>query len=123
MLTKILFTIAVIAVVVLVFHARVRGAVRETSQAVAIAAARRKTNRIAAYCVIGVIVAGGGGFFFYNWRDDNAVITIRVISGSESEVATYQAYRKNIKGRTFTTIDGRSVTLGSSDRVEYSEPQ
>ncbi len=122
MLTKIFFTLAVIVVVILVFHSKLRGEVRKSSQAVAIAAARRKSNRIAAYCVIGVFIIGGIGFFFYNWRIDNAVITIRVTGGSDSEAVSYQAYRKDIKGRTFTTIDGRSVTLGTSDRVEYTEP-
>ncbi len=121
MLTKILFTLIVIAVVVLVFHSKSRSAVRESSQALAFKAAQSRTNRIAAYCVIGVLVVGSTGYFFYNWQIQNEVVTIRVVSAQNDEPVSYQAYRKDIKGRTFTTIDGTAVTLGSSDRVEYSE--
>lgn len=121
MLTKILFTLAVIVIVLFVFQAKFRGAVKQSSQAAVQAAAQRRVNKIAAYCVVGVLIVGGAGVFFYNWRTDNALITIRVMSGDSDSAATYQARRKDIKGRSFTTTDGRSVTLGDSDRVEYLE--
>ncbi len=122
MLTKILFTLAVVVIVALVFHTKTRSTVRESTKKAQIEA-RRKTNRLAAYGVIGVFILGGAGFFYYNWRVDNTIISIRVTSGSETSAISYQAFRKDIKGRKFTTVDGRSVTLGDSDRVEFSELQ
>ena len=40
---------------------------------------------------------------------------------SQGNALKYQAYKKAIEGRRFTTIDGVSVDLADSDRIEILE--
>lgn len=70
------------------------------------------------YSFAGIIALTSCAFFIYKWQLDNTVVSIRVISGSVDNTTTYKALQKDIKGRTFTTLDGRLVTLGESDRIE-----
>lgn len=118
MLTKILFTIAVIVVILLIFHGRFRKSVRQVPQRVS--SSSSKGSKFAIYSVVVVLTLAGAGVFVYNWWLENTVITIRVISPT-NEVVSYRAYRKDISGRSFKTLDGKSVTLGDSDRVEHLE--
>lgn len=118
MLTKILFTIAVIVVVLLIYQARFRKSVQQVPQK--IGSSTSKASKFAIYSVVAVLALAGAGVFVYNWWLENTVVTIRVISPT-NEVVSYQAHRKDISGRTFTTLDGKMVTLGDSDRVEHLE--
>ena len=118
MLTKILFTVAVIVVVLLIFQARFRKSVQQVPQK--ISGSTSRGSKVAIYSVVAALVLAGAGVFVYNWWLENTVVTIRVISPT-NEVVSYQAYRKDISGRSFTTLDGKMVTLGNSDRVEHLE--
>ena len=122
MLTKILFTVAVIIIVLLVYQVRARPSTAQARRAAA-TAKQNKSGRWAIYFVAGILVVAASVVFFFKWQDDNTEITIRVVTGQENQISSYKALRKNIKdkGRTFTTLDGRLVTLGDSDRSELLE--
>ncbi len=119
MLTKILFTLAVILVVALVFRVK-------NTPAKPAAAAKATPNKggvsaaMVAYTLLALVIAISALVFVLHWQDQHRVIDIQV-TNSQGEVLKYQAYKKTIEGRRFTTIDGVSVDLADSDRIEILE--
>ena len=119
MLTKILFTLAVILVVALVFRVK-------NTPAKPAAAAKTTPNKggvsaaMVAYTLLALVIAISALVFVLHWQDQHRVIDIQV-TNSQGEVLKYQAYKKTIEGRRFTTIDGVSVDLADSDRIEILE--
>ncbi|MYD78335.1 MAG: hypothetical protein F4239_05440 [Gammaproteobacteria bacterium] len=118
MLTKILFTIAVIVVVLLVYQARFRPVSQAVQKAKHNTAFPNKPSKWVVYTVAGILAVSSGIVYFFKWQSDNTILTIRVINAQQEEPFSYKARQKDIKGRTFTTLDGRVVTLGASDRIE-----
>lgn len=118
MLTKILFTLAVILVVALVFRVK-----NTSAKAVKPAAAQTQTTKggvsaaMVAYTLLGLVIAISALVFVLHWQDQHQVIDIQV-TNSQGNALKYQAYKKAIEGRRFTTIDGVSVDLADSDRIE-----
>ncbi len=117
MLTKILFTLIVIVVVALVF--RNKTAARKPAASPAPAADGGVQSKTVIYVLLGLIVAISALVFALHWQDQHQIFNIRVTNGS-GETIDYQAYKKSISGRRFTTLDGREVTLGDGDRVEMT---
>lgn len=118
MLTKILFTLAVILVVALVFRVK-----NTPAKAVNPAAAQTQNTKggvsaaMVAYTLLGLVIAISALVFVLHWQDQHQVIDIQV-TNSQGNALKYQAYKKAIEGRRFTTIDGVSVDLADSDRIE-----
>ena len=118
MLTKILFTLVVIVVVALVF--RNKSATRKPVPSKTEPAAETGVqSRTVIYALLGLIVAISALVFALHWQDQHQIINIRVTNGA-GETVNYQAYKKSVDGRRFTTLDGREVTLGDGDRVEMT---
>lgn len=119
MLTKILFTLAVILVVALVFRVK-------STPAKSAATAKPSPSKdgvsatMVAYALLGLVIAISALVFVLHWQDQHRVIDIQV-TNSQGETLKYQAYKKAIEGRQFTTIDGVSVDLADSDRIEILE--
>ena len=121
MLTKILFTLAVILVVALVF--RVKNTPAKPVKPQAAQAPNSKggvSAAIAAYTLLGLVIAISALVFLLHWQDQHQVIDIQV-TNSQGNNLNYQAYKKSVEGRRFTTIDGVSVDLADSDRIEILE--
>jgi len=118
MLTKILFTVIVIVGVAIFYRqkAEKEGPTR-AQQAAAQEAEASVSPHTLAYIIIGVLVAISIAVFAVSWQRDNRVVNIRVTAES-GDVVTYQAYQKDIKGRSFVSLSGSQITLGESDRVE-----
>ena len=116
MLTKILFTLAVILVVALVFRVKNTpvkpGATQTQNSKGGVSAA------MVAYTLLGLVIAISALVFVL--QDQHKVIDIQV-TNSQGNALKYQAYKKAIEGRRFTTIDGVSVDLADSDRIEILE--
>ena len=118
MLTKILFTLAVILVVALVF--RVKNTPAKPVKPQAAQAPNSKGSASAAmvaYTLLGLVIAISALVFLLHWQDQHQVIDIQV-TNSQGNTLKYQAYKKSVEGRRFTTIDGVSVDLADSDRIE-----
>ncbi|MBX2869667.1 MAG: hypothetical protein KTR18_13380 [Acidiferrobacterales bacterium] len=118
MLTKILFTFVVIVGVAIFYRqkAEKENAAR-TQKNQDVQAEASLQPRTLAYILIAVLVAISMGVFAFSWQRDNQIVNIRVTAESGNTV-TYQAYQKNIKGRSFVSLSGSQITLGESDRVE-----
>ncbi len=121
MLTKILFTVAVIVVVLLVYQARFRPVSEAVKKAKAEPLFAHKPSKWVVYTVVGILAISSGIVYYFKWQSDNTVLTIRVISSQQEQPFTYKARQKDIKGRTFTTLDGRIVKLGDAERIELLE--
>jgi len=118
MLSKILFTIAVIIGVILIFRHRQSRAV--PAQPPAAEPGRSLSPRVVACGLLGVLGAVALLIFALEWRRGERIVSIRVISNGAT--ADYRARYKSIKGRNFVTLDGARVSLGESDRIEMIEP-
>ena len=121
MLIKVLFTVGVIIAVAIIFRVK--------SQAQNSPRSRTKeannssggvSSRVVVYTLLGLILSISALLFIRHWSGQHRIVNIRV-TDSQGEIANYQAYRKTIEGRRFTTLDGVDVTLGASDRFEKVE--
>lgn len=70
-----------------------------------------------AYLLVALLILVSGVVYYFSWSDANQVVTLRITS-ADGRLVEYQAYRKNIKDREFTTIDGVRTRLADSDRLE-----
>ena len=130
MLTKILFTVLIIAVILLyVRHQESKRTAEPATQASSRHSPQtltRTTSRlplIAAYTALVLTLALGGLFYYLDWKEDHRVMTIRVINTSTGEISSYRAYQSMIRGRSFVTLDGRTITVSNTERVEMSEAE
>ena len=114
MIKKILFTIIVAAVVILFYKIkRQQPEKKDTTQKLP---EGKFSTQLIAYIVVGFMLLFSGVFFTLNWLDDNSTIQVKVITGNSS--TEYQVKKNRLKGRTFTTVDGRQIELGDNERLE-----
>lgn len=130
MLTKILFTALVVAIVYALYRFRARtgrsqgkpgSAPAKKGQAVPGPRGRSQIGRIAAYSLVGLIVLISAGFYYLHWQEQHRIVMIRVIDGRSGNATTYRAYKKSIDGSRFESLDGKTVILGEAERVEMVE--
>ncbi len=116
MITKILFTLAVIAAVI----ALVRFRSRPVPAVLPVAAKKKPSPWIKwiAYAVISLMLATSAVFLYLHWREARQVVQITVIDGVSGRKTQYQAYRGGVESHRFETIDGRQVILSNTDRME-----
>lgn len=74
-------------------------------------------HRLAAYLFLILVVGISAGLYYTRWQDDHSVITITLFRDS-NEPAVYQVYKYQLETRSFTTIDGRIITIASDERME-----
>ena len=117
MLLKVLFTLAVILAVAVIFRVKNQPLKPPPPDAATDRSRAGVSSRAVIYTLLGLIIAISILVFVLHWSDQRQIINIRV-TNSQGETINYQAYRKTIEGRRFTTLDGVDVTLGTSDRVE-----
>jgi len=120
MLTKILFTAAVILVVALIYKGKIASRTK-TAPAKLEVEEKSVPTAIIAYLIIGLVVTMAGFFYYLSWQEDHQVLSIKVINGASGKTVTYKAMRMMMDGRRFETLDGRTVKLGESDRIEILE--
>ncbi len=120
MLTKVLFTLAVIIIVAVVFRYKGEKSAASAPRRTASRPAQRGVqSRTVIYALLGLILAISVLLFVLHWQDQHEIVNIEVTDGGGNTIS-YQAYKKSIEGRHFTTLDGRRVTLGDNDRVEMT---
>jgi len=76
------------------------------------------TFKALSYGLVVVMVAGSLLWLYLDYEAGREVVTVRVINANTGEATTYMARRADVKGRRFTTLDGRPVTLSDVDRME-----
>ena len=117
MLLKVLFTLAVILAVAVIFRVKNQPQKSSLPNATTDRSGGGVSSRAVVYTMLGLIISVSILIFVLHWSGQHQIINIRV-TDSQGETINYQAYRKTIEGRRFTTLDGVDVTLGASDRVE-----
>ena len=121
MITKIFFTMLVIIVVGMIFKTQNQGRASEKTRPKEADKSTEETPSLApksvAYLLVGLLIIVSGVVYYFSWSDANQLVTLRVI-GAGGTLSEYQAYRKDIKGREFTSIDGVHTQLADSDRLE-----
>ena len=117
MLLKVLFTLAVILAVAVIFRVKNQPQKPPPPDAATDRAGAGVSSRAVIYTLLGLIISISILIFVLHWSDQRRIMNIRV-TNSQGETTNYQAYRKTIEGRRFTTLGGIDVTLGASDRVE-----
>lgn len=122
MLGKILFTIAVILVVAMIWRTRSLHQVghRPAPRLLNPPAGRRLPMRVLALAVIVLMLLASGVLLYDHWRDTNEVIQIRVVDATTGRATEYRAQRGDIEDREFVTTDGRRIVLAETERLETS---
>jgi len=59
-----------------------------------------------------------GLLYYYQWQDDRTLLTITLFRDGQSESVEYQVYKYQLQNRSFVTVDGVSVTVAGSERME-----
>jgi len=116
-LTKILVTILVVLAVITFYRVKNSGRVSQAARRLeSRSPAEKRFGRLVAYGFVALLILISAGWYTLYWQEQHRIITIRVIG--ESGTTTYKAYNKDLEGNRFDTIDGRTVRLGESERVE-----
>ena len=127
MIGKILLTLAVMGIAYLVIRQRQVNEAREQtpkksqSSKSAEAAAEPGLSqdlRIASYLFMVFMVGVGAALYYYRWQDDHQILTINLHRADQVQPVSYQVYKYQLQDRSFTTTDGRQVTVASSERME-----
>lgn len=130
MLTKILFTLAVIIGVFAFVRLRQQRLLQRQRPPLHLMGEDSKPkpqpNRWGIRSLAGVAVAlmlTASGFLLYDyWRDANQVIQLRVVDTTSGKSTEYSAYRGDVSAKEFITLDGIHVMLSEHDRIEISRP-
>jgi len=122
MITKIFFTMLVIVIVGMIFRSQTQTRTQQTparakKEAAPDSDASSLAPKTVAYLLIALLIVVSGVVYYFSWSDANTLVKLRVINAS-GVLSEYQAYRKDIKGREFTSIDGIQIQLADSDRLE-----
>lgn len=122
MIGKVLFTIAVVLVVALIWRTRNPGNARQRPlpRLVNPPRSRRWPLRGLAIGVVTLMLLASAFLLYEHWRDSSEVIYIRVVDAGSGRAAEYQAQRGDIAEREFTTTDGRRIVLAETERLETS---
>ena len=125
MLGKLLLTFAVI-VIAFVY-------VRHQDQAKATLAKKSKSKakpsdndslsgdmRIAAYMFLALTVGLGGALYYFRWQDDHTIVTVTLHRENQAQAIRYEVYKYQLRDRSFITVQGTSVTVASSERMEVT---
>ena len=121
MLTKILFTVAVVVAVLAFARFRQQRQSQMASAAPRVIDAPQRrpvpVGWLASAAVVLMLIASGV-LIYTHWQDANVLIQVRVVDAGTGKVATYRAYRGDISDREFTTVDGVHVVLAATERLE-----
>lgn len=122
MIGKVLFTLAVILVVALIWRTRNAGPQQRQlpPRVVNPPNPRRATWRVLAVVAGGLMILASVFLLYDYWRDNNEVIFIRVIDARSGHATEYRAARGDIDDREFFTVDGRRIVLAETERLETS---
>ncbi|MGB0722058.1 MAG: antitermination protein NusG [Gammaproteobacteria bacterium] len=126
MISKILFTAAIVIAVLLLMRTAGGRDKGKTLPPPGSAPARPRNTRgplIIAAAIATVMVALTAYVVFSDMAEDQREVTVRVINTRTGESTDYRAERGAIRGRTFHTLDGRTVTVADVERIELIDPR
>lgn len=122
MAKQLLITLLVAAIVV--FVARMKRARSVSSAESAEAPAPRQspsTTALVGYALAAVMIITAGVLTWMGYQERNEILEVVVVDTRNGDRVVYNVRRKALGEREFRTIDGRLISLGSSDRMELIE--
>lgn len=129
MLSKILVTLAVIiGAFLFIRHQQVADKKEDAQPTGSAAAGAEKAGddslaadlRLGAYLFLALMVGLGAALYYFRWQDDHSVLTVNLYRENQVEPITYQVYKYQLHDRSFITIDGTTVTVAGSERMEVT---
>ncbi len=128
MLSKLLVTIIVIALAIFALKRRQVERNRSSTPSLASpkanpasAAADAQLNKdlkVGAYLFVAFIAGIGGLMYYFDWQDDHTVLSVHLIRDGNTAPVTYLVYKYQLQDKSFVTIDGKTVTVASDERME-----
>ncbi|RTZ80340.1 MAG: hypothetical protein DSZ01_02360 [Gammaproteobacteria bacterium] len=118
MVTKFIFTLAVIALVVFLVKFRQRP-VPARAPVVSRKPDTRLIRLIAVVTLV-VMLTGSLVMIYLSWRDSHQRLQVKVIDSRSGRVSEYEVYRGRLGERSFETVDGRQVRLAETERLEVA---
>jgi hypothetical protein len=118
MVTKIIFTLLIIIGAFWMLKRRSSGVAARQQINPDPNALKLSDLRIGAYLFIILMVLVSAVMLYRQWQDSSREVTVRVINTQTGESVTYQAHYGDVDGRSFRTLDGRSVTVADTERIE-----
>ncbi len=121
MITKLLLTLAVIAVAWLVVRNRQRRMSAMTAEPRLSAPPRTPPSNVwrwGGYALGVVMILGSGLFLYMEWQDRYRVVTVSVVNTQTGERTDYQAHRMDVEARSFITLDGVEINVAATERIE-----
>jgi hypothetical protein len=119
MLTKIIFTLAVV-VGGLWFASSQRGGEKQRVLVIAPPQEQKKRQllRQGAYVFMGVMLFAASVMIYLELADNYETVTVHVVNTQSGERISYQARREDVQGNSFTTLNGRKVYVAGIERIE-----
>ena len=118
MITKFLFTLTVIVVVIVFFKAKrsqqlpVRSGVKQPETE------NQKMFRQGALMFMILMILSAVVMMTMNFYEYNSTVTVHVINTQTGQQVIYQAEQQDIKSRQFKTLQGRTVFVAENERIE-----
>jgi len=123
MITKILITLLVIAGCYLYLKRRNKVARQPVRQNITDSSAETLSIKLIATILLSVSVLGSASFLGYQWYDGHTLLEVRIINPGTATEVVYQVYKADLNDRSFTTVDGQSVRIAASERLEITKVQ
>ena len=74
--------------------------------------------RLGAYIFLTLMVGLGATLYYFDWLDDHTILTVNLHRDNVSQPVSYEVYKYQLEDRSFITVDGRTITVASSERME-----
>ena len=116
MITKILITLAVIAICMWVLAARAKPELRVVSNPEA--ERNRKTLRILAITFMLVMALAAALMIYFEFDERHTVVTVHVFNTQSGVKKSYRARKSEVHNDGFTTVDGTQVFVAEIERIE-----
>jgi hypothetical protein len=116
MISKILFTLAVIMVCMWVLSSRAKPELREIPNPAVERKKKQMRNGAIAFMIIMAIAAGVMIYLEVDKR--GAIVTVHVINTQSGAQKSYRVKKNDIHSDGFTTLDGLQVFVAGIERIE-----
>ncbi len=77
--------------------------------------------KLIAFSVLSLTLLMGTAMLFLNWQDDHRLYEIKVVNPQSGNIHTFEAYKKDLQGRSFTTVTGQRIKVSEWERLEFQE--
>ncbi|MEH6577078.1 MAG: hypothetical protein V7731_08355 [Amphritea sp.] len=117
MVTKILITLLVIAGCYLYLKRRDSNASQQRQPAREPIAESQPVKMIAVL-LLALSVLATLSYVGYRWYDSHTLLDVRIINPENDNEVVYQVYKGDLDDRSFTTVQGQTVRISNSERLE-----